>query len=164
MAETSHATWDRRECLWCNLLLRRIRLQHPINIENPILSMLIGSHFVILPCWRFPRRGFAPPRNDILGGAVQQHNKVKFTPQYRIGRAQWCTVYCRPDRHALAVGPRRQTEICVIHIKKDSGLGVPNRSLEVVKQITCQRQRSEQRLQQRSSLPSSRCLHPWCSE
>ena len=43
--------------------------------------MLIGFYYFVLQCWRFPRRGFAPPRNDILGGAMQQHNKVKFAQQ-----------------------------------------------------------------------------------
>ena len=64
-----------------NLLLRGLMRKQPINIVNLEYSMLIGLHFVILPCWRFPRRGFAPPRNDTLGGAVQQHNKVKFALQ-----------------------------------------------------------------------------------
>ena len=40
--------------------------------------MLIGFYFFVLRCWRFPRRGFTPPRNDRLGGAVQQSDKVKF--------------------------------------------------------------------------------------
>ena len=61
-----------------NLLLRGLMRKQPINIVNLEYSMLIGFYFFVLRCWRFPRRGFAPPRNDILGGAVQQHNKVKF--------------------------------------------------------------------------------------
>ena len=40
--------------------------------------MLIGFYYFVLRCWRFPRRGFAPPRNDILGGAVQLRDKMKF--------------------------------------------------------------------------------------
>ena len=31
--------------------------------------------------WRFPRRGSAPPRNDILGGAVQESDKHQFIIQ-----------------------------------------------------------------------------------
>ena len=27
---------------------------------------------------RFPRRGFAPPRNDMSGGALQQNDKLEF--------------------------------------------------------------------------------------
>ena len=57
---------DRRECLWGNLLLRGLMRKHPINIENSGYSMLIGWYFFVLRCWRFPRRGFAPPRNDNL--------------------------------------------------------------------------------------------------
>ena len=64
-----------------NLLLRGVMRKHPINIVNLEYSMLIGFYFFVLRCWRFPRRGFVPPRNDILGGAVQQHNKVKFAQQ-----------------------------------------------------------------------------------
>ena len=43
--------------------------------------MLIGWYFFVLRCWRFPRRGCAPPRNDTLDGAVQQHDKLKFALQ-----------------------------------------------------------------------------------
>ena len=64
-----------------NLLLRGMMRKHPINIDNSGYSMLIGFYFFVLQCWRFPRRGFAPPRNDILGGAVQQHDKVNFVLQ-----------------------------------------------------------------------------------
>ena len=64
-----------------NLLLRGLMRKQPINIVNLEYSMLIGFYFFVLRCWRFPRRGFAPPRNDILGGAVQQHSKVKFALQ-----------------------------------------------------------------------------------
>ena len=56
--------------------------KQPINIVNLEYSMLIGFYFFVLRCWRFPRRGFAPPRNDILGGAVQQHDKLKFKEVY----------------------------------------------------------------------------------
>ena len=61
-----------------NLLLRGLMRKQPINIVNLEYSMLIGFYFFVLRCWRFPRRGFAPPRNDILGGAVQQNDKLKF--------------------------------------------------------------------------------------
>ena len=61
-----------------NLLLRGLMRKQPINIVNLEYSMLIGFYYFVLRCWRFPRRGFAPPRNDILGGAVQQNNKLKF--------------------------------------------------------------------------------------
>ena len=64
-----------------NLLLRDLMRKQPINIVNLEYSMLIGFYFFVLRCWRFPRRGFAPPRNDILGGAVQQHDKVNFVLQ-----------------------------------------------------------------------------------
>ena len=64
-----------------NLLLRGMMRKHPINIENSGYSMLIGFYFFVLRCWRFPRRGFAPPRNDILGGAVQQRDKLNFVLQ-----------------------------------------------------------------------------------
>ena len=61
-----------------NLLLRGLMRKQPINIVNLEYSMLIGFYYFVLRCWRFPRRGFAPPRNDILGGAVQQNDKLKF--------------------------------------------------------------------------------------
>ena len=50
----------------------------PINIEYLRCSMSIGSYKFELRCWRFPRQGFALPRNDILDGAVQQHDKHQF--------------------------------------------------------------------------------------
>ena len=40
--------------------------------------MSIGSYKFELRCWRFPRQGFALPRNDMLDGAVQQHVKHQF--------------------------------------------------------------------------------------
>ena len=61
-----------------NLLLRGLMRKQPINIVNLEYSMLIGFYFFVLRCWRFPRRGFAPPRNDILGGAVQENDKHQF--------------------------------------------------------------------------------------
>ena len=61
-----------------NLLLRGLMRKQPINIVNLEYSMLIGFYYFVLRCWRFPRRGIAPPRNDILGGAVQQNDKLKF--------------------------------------------------------------------------------------
>ena len=64
-----------------NLLLRGLMRKQPINIVNLEYSMLIGFYYFVLRCWRFPRRGFAPPRNDILGGAVQQPDKLKFALQ-----------------------------------------------------------------------------------
>ena len=43
-----------------------VRYDHknPVNIVNLRYSMLIGAYILVLRCWRFPRRGFAPPRND----------------------------------------------------------------------------------------------------
>ena len=64
-----------------NLLLRGLMLKQPINIVNLEYSMLIGWYFCVLRCWRFPRRGFAPPRNDTLDGAVQPNGKLKFKLQ-----------------------------------------------------------------------------------
>ena len=52
-----------------------------INIENLRCSMSIGSYKSELRCRRFPRQGFAPPRNDMLDGAVQQNDRHQFTPQ-----------------------------------------------------------------------------------
>ena len=49
-----------------------------INIEYLRCSMSIGLYKFELRCWRFPRQGFALPRNDILDGAVQQHDKHQF--------------------------------------------------------------------------------------
>ena len=50
----------------------------PINIEYLRCSMSIGLYKFELRCWRFPRQGFALPRNDILDGAVQQCDKHQF--------------------------------------------------------------------------------------
>ena len=49
-----------------------------INIENLRCSMSIGSYKFELQCWRFPRQGFAFPRNDISGGALLQNDKHQF--------------------------------------------------------------------------------------
>ena len=49
-----------------------------INIEYLRCSMSIGLYKFELQCWRFPRQGFALPRNDILDGAVQQYDKHQF--------------------------------------------------------------------------------------
>ena len=49
-----------------------------INIEYLRCSMSIGLYKFELQCWRFPRQGFALPRNDILDGAVQQCVKHQF--------------------------------------------------------------------------------------
>ena len=49
-----------------------------INIEYLRCSMSIGLYKFELQCWRFPRQGFALPRNDILDGAVQQCDKHQF--------------------------------------------------------------------------------------
>jgi hypothetical protein len=64
-----------------NLLLRGLMRKQQINIVNLEYSMLIGFYFFTLRCWRFPRRGFAPPRNDTLDGAVQPIDKLKFALQ-----------------------------------------------------------------------------------
>ena len=53
----------------------------PIDIEKCGYSMLIGWYFFVLRCWRFPRRGFAPPRNDTLDGAVQPIDKLNSAQQ-----------------------------------------------------------------------------------
>ena len=50
----------------------------PINIEYLRCSMSIGLYKFELQCWRFPRQGFALPRNDMLDGAVQQPDKHQF--------------------------------------------------------------------------------------
>ena len=64
-----------------NLLLCGLMRKQPINIVNLEYSMLIGFYYFVLRCWRFPRRGFAPPRNDTLDGAVQPIDKLKFALQ-----------------------------------------------------------------------------------
>ena len=61
-----------------NLLLRGMIWKYPINIVNPGYSMLIGPYFFVLRCWRFPRQGFALPRNDIPDGALQVNVKYQF--------------------------------------------------------------------------------------
>ena len=64
----------------------------PINIEYLRCSMSIGSYKFELRCWRFPRQGFALPRNDILDGAVQQHDKHQF--ENGLLRKQQPIFYC----------------------------------------------------------------------
>ena len=61
-----------------NLLLHGMIGKYPINIVNPGYSMLIGPYFFVLRCWRFPRQGFALPRNDTLDSAVQEYDKNQF--------------------------------------------------------------------------------------
>ena len=54
----------------------------PINIEYLRCTMSIGSYKFELRCWRFPRQGFALPRNDMLDGAVQQCDKHQFSSKH----------------------------------------------------------------------------------
>ena len=35
------------------------------------------------------------------------NDKLKFAPQIRIGWAQWCNEYCRPDRHKMPPGHKK---------------------------------------------------------
>ena len=59
-----------------------------INIEYLRCSMSIGLYKFELQCWRFPRQGFALPRNDILDGAAQQPDKHQFEFRRKISRVR----------------------------------------------------------------------------